>query len=131
MKVTLDEVGFNYCFNGKEWQQELQTNYGTAHPVTTTTTTTTPSIQQIQNDWLIKGENGEYLKVINLQEELEVKGAFADTKIKIPHHSVVIAVNIRVIKAIQGASSFSVGTDDEKGRYGSGLTQDRIPPTLA
>jgi hypothetical protein len=69
---------------------------------------------QIPNDYLIKGENGEYLKVINLQAELEPKGAYIDTKIKIPHHSIVLAVNIRVIKPLQGATTFSVGTLTKK-----------------
>ena len=62
---------------------------------------------------------------MSLAEELEVKGAFSETAFKIPHHSIILAVNIRVIKPLQGARAFSVGTDEDKGRYGSGLSSGK------
>jgi hypothetical protein len=118
MSAILDADGSSYTFNGKIWQPA-----SLMQPlVQPTKQLVSAPAAQVPNDYLIKGENGEYLKVINLQEELEPKGAFTDTKIKIPHHSIVLAVNIRVIKPLQGATAFSVGTDEEKGRYGSGLS---------
>jgi hypothetical protein len=118
--VTIDLDGSRYTYNGKVWQKLLDSTSLASAPVMLPQSPAQPVL--VQNDYLIKQDTGEYLQVVHLQEELEVKGPHTETKIKIPHHSVVIAVNIRVIKAIQGASSFSVGTDDEKGRYGSGLS---------
>jgi hypothetical protein len=122
--ATIDQGGSRYTYSGKIWLKLSESNPAA---FASAALPQVPIQQiQVQNDYLIKQDNGEYLQVVHLQEELEVKGgAYAETKIKIPHHSVLIAVNIRVIKAIQGASSFSVGTDEDKSRYGSGLSSSQ------
>lgn len=117
--VTVDLDGSRYTFNGKIWLKLSESSPAVSAPIAPPQAPT-PQVQ-VQNDYLIKQDTGEYLQVVHIQEELEVKGAYTETKIKIPHHSILIAVNIRVMKAIQGAGTFSVGTDDEKGRYGNGL----------
>lgn len=52
---------------------------------------------------------------------MTTQGAFINTKIQIPHHSIVIAVSTRVIEAVTGTSSFSVGAADDKTRYGNNI----------
>ena len=57
-----------------------------------------------------------------LEEELTgLSGATVDSTIQIPNGAVVFNVSERVTAAITGATSFSVGTAAEPGKFGSGL----------
>jgi hypothetical protein len=56
---------------------------------------------------------------------LEPIGEFTESTIQIPHHSIVIAVNVRIIEEITGAASFSSGTSDDPKRYGSNITSTK------
>lgn len=108
-EVTLDSDGSKQRFDGKEW----------APLNTTTSAAVQPS--SAANNILINKDTGEYLKVEHLEEDVALQGNYTDTQIKILHHSIVIAVSIRVLEAISGASSFSVGVEGAATRYGSNL----------
>jgi hypothetical protein len=68
---------------------------------------------------LLLKKTGEYLRVEHKSEDVVVSGTFTDTKIQIPERSLVLCVNVRVLTAITGTSSFSVGVADDSTRYGN------------
>jgi len=70
---------------------------------------------------LIMKDTGEYLRVEHWQEDITVSGANIDTTLVLPDRSSVMAVNVRVLTAITGATSFSVGISGDTARYGSGI----------
>ncbi|WP_342269473.1 DUF2793 domain-containing protein [Rickettsia endosymbiont of Orchestes rusci] len=109
LEVTHNKDGTKYRFTGKNWEQ-IDVSALSVTPV------------QVQNDYLIKKDSGEYLQVMHLEEDVKLSEEFTDTTIKIPHHTYVIAVNIRVLEEIQGCSSFSVGVAEDTKRYGNALT---------
>ncbi len=132
LEVTLDQDGSKYCWNGRNWQAlDVNSNKSDvsniSKPQTTKIETKPPPKPKtetkniVQNDLLINKENGEYLKIGHLEEKLVLKGLHTDTSIKIPHHTIVIAVNVRVIKKITGTNNFSVGIADDPPRYGNNL----------
>ena len=117
LQVTLETDGSQHRFDGNSWQ---------AATASTPATTVDSALPLSSNsEYLIKDESGEYLKIVHLQEELPLKGAYNDTKIQIPHHSIVLAVHARVMRTIYGVNSFSIGTDDDPSRYGSSLGSAR------
>ncbi|MEY4464160.1 MAG: hypothetical protein RLZZ81_1131 [Pseudomonadota bacterium] len=65
------------------------------------------------------------MQVLHLEEERKLIGEFTESIIQIPHHSYVIAVNVRVIEEITGATSFSIGTSDDPKRYGSNIASTK------
>ncbi len=69
---------------------------------------------------LLLKETGEYLRVEHKTEDVTVNtGAFKDTAIQIPDRAIVLAVNVRVITAITGATSFGIGVVGDTTRYGN------------
>jgi hypothetical protein len=75
-------------------------------------------------NWVSEGlllkETGEYLRVEHKTEDMTVNtGAFKDTTIQIPDRAIVLAVNVRVITAITGATSFGIGVAGDTTRYGN------------
>jgi hypothetical protein len=110
LEVTLNKDGSKYKFNGESWQQVGSTLL----PLIDST--------QIQNDYLIKKASGEYLQVLHLEEDRKLLGEYTETTIEIPHHTIVIAVNIRVLEEIEGCNSFSIGVAEDTKRYGSNLS---------
>lgn len=77
-------------------------------------------------DWvpfgLIMKDTGEYLRVGHQQEDVTVdSGAFKDTVIAIPNRSIVLTVNVRVMTAVTGASSFDVGVSGETSKFGGSI----------
>ncbi|WP_342270597.1 DUF2793 domain-containing protein [Rickettsia endosymbiont of Orchestes rusci] len=108
LEVTHNKDGTKYRFTGKSWEQ-----------IDVSSLSVTPV--QVQNDYLIKKDSGEYLRVMHLEEDIKLSGKYTDTKIQIPHHTIVIAINIRVLEEIQGCSSFSVGVTEDTKRYGTAL----------
>lgn len=75
-------------------------------------------------NWVSQGlllkETGEYLRVEHKTEDVTVNtGAFRDTTIQIPDRAIVLAVNVRVITAITGATSFGIGVAGDTTRYGN------------
>jgi hypothetical protein len=64
MSAILDADGSSYTFNGKIWQP-ASLMQPLLQPVKQLVSA---PAAQIPNDYLIKGENGEYLKVINLRK---------------------------------------------------------------
>lgn len=75
-------------------------------------------------NWVSEGlllkETGEYLRVEHKTEDVTVNtGAFKDTTIQIPDRAIVLAVNVRVITAITGATSFGIGVAGDTTRYGN------------
>lgn len=75
-------------------------------------------------NWVPQGlllkETGEYLRVEHKTEDVTVNtGAFKDTTIQIPDRAIVLAVNVRVITAITGATSFGIGVAGDTTRYGN------------
>ena len=75
-------------------------------------------------NWVSEGlllkETGEYLRVEHKTEDMTVNtGAFKDTTIQIPDRAIVLAVNVRVITAITGATSFGIGVVGDTTRYGN------------
>jgi hypothetical protein len=76
---------------------------------------------------LIMKDTGEYLRVGHQQEDVTVSsGAFVDTTITIPNRSILLTVNVRVMTAVTGASSFDVGISGETSKFGGsiGIGQD-------
>lgn len=76
---------------------------------------------------LIMKDTGEYLRVGHQQEDVTVdSGAFKDTVIAIPSRSILLTVNVRVLTAVTGASSFDVGISGETSKFGGsiGIGQD-------
>lgn len=74
--------------------------------------------------WMPEGlllkETGEYLRVEHKTEDVTVNtGAFKDTTIQIPDRAIVLAVNVRVLTAITGATSFGIGVAGDTTRYGN------------
>jgi len=123
LEVTLDSDGSKYCWNGEYWASSGRISSNIEYVPRPTITTDQPQIM-VQNDMLINRDNGEYLQVGHLEEELQLNGTYTDTSIQIPHHSIVISVNVRVLEQISGANSFSVGTDEDATRYGSNLSSN-------
>jgi hypothetical protein len=75
-------------------------------------------------NWVSEGlllkETGEYLRVEHKTEDVTVNtGAFKDTTIQIPDRAIVLAVNVRVITAITGATSYGIGVAGDTTRYGN------------
>jgi hypothetical protein len=75
-------------------------------------------------NWVSEGlllkETGEYLRVEHKTEDVTVNtGAFKDATIQIPDRAIVLAVNVRVITAITGATSFGIGVAGDTTRYGN------------
>ena len=69
---------------------------------------------------LIMKDTGEYLRVEHKTEDVTVNsGAFKDTTIQIPDRSIVLCVNVRVMTAITGATSFSVGVAGDTTKFGN------------
>ena len=76
---------------------------------------------------LIMKDTGEYLRVGHQQEDVTVdSGAFKDTTITIPNRSILLTVNVRVLTAVTGATSFDVGIAGETSKFGGsiGIGQD-------
>jgi hypothetical protein len=75
-------------------------------------------------NWVPEGlllkETGEYLRVEHKTEDVTVNtSAFKDTTIQIPDRAIVLAVNVRVMTAITGATSFGIGVVGDTTRYGN------------
>lgn len=76
---------------------------------------------------LIMKDTGEYLRVGHNQEDVTVdSGSSKDTTIEIPSRSILLTVNVRVLTAVTGASSFDVGISGETSKFGGsiGIGQD-------
>jgi hypothetical protein len=63
----------------------------------------------------------DQLKIECWQEDINLSGKVINSKNVIPHHSLVIAVNIWVTEEIKGVPSFAVGVKDDPSRYGDKL----------
>ena len=72
---------------------------------------------------LIMKDTGEYLRVGHQQEDVTVdSGAFKDTStIAIPNRAILLTVNVRVLTAVTGASSFDVGISGETSKFGGSI----------
>jgi hypothetical protein len=70
-------------------------------------------------------ENIAQATINQWQEDLEIKGKIVTSKNVIPHHSLVIAVNIWVTEEITGTPSFAVGVKDDPSRYGDKLKANK------
>jgi hypothetical protein len=70
-------------------------------------------------------KTNEFLKIEHWQEDLNLLGKVAASTNVIPHHSLVIAVNVWVIEEITGAPSFAVGVKDDPSRYGDKLKANK------
>ena len=70
-------------------------------------------------DSLLLKETGEYLRVEHKTQDVTVSGAFIDTTIQIPDRSILLTVNVRVITAITGATSFGVGVAGDTTKFGN------------
>lgn len=75
-------------------------------------------------NWVPQGlllkETGEHLRVEHKTEDVTVNtGAFKDTTIQIPDRAIVLAVNVRVMTAVTGATSFGIGVAGDTTRYGN------------
>lgn len=71
-------------------------------------------------DSLLLKETGEYLRVEHKTQDVTVSsGAFVDSTIFIPDRSIVLTVNVRVMTAITGATSFGVGVAGDTTKFGN------------
>ncbi len=72
---------------------------------------------------LIMKDTGEYLRVGHQQEDVTVdSGSFKDTStIAIPNRAILLTVNVRVLTAVTGASSFDVGISGETSKFGGSI----------
>jgi hypothetical protein len=75
---------------------------------------------------LISKDTGEYLQIGHFSEDLKLAGKVTTTSNILPDHSLVIAVNIRVLENITGSPSFAVGVREDPSRYGDkiNITKD-------
>jgi len=64
----------------------------------------------------------QLLTIEQWEEDIAMSGKVITSKNIIPHHSMVIAVNIWVIEAITGVPSFAVGVKEDPSRYGDKLS---------
>lgn len=119
MEVTHSQDGSKYCFNGNKWQKSKGKNQQIIEEKIE------QNIPQKPSEILLEKEGGEYLKILHFREEFALNGSHTNTTIKIPKFSIVIAVNVRVMTALTGCSSFSVGVADEVTRYGSNLSPNK------
>lgn len=76
--------------------------------------------------WMPEGlllkETGEYLRVEHKTEDVTVSsGAFKDTTIQIPDRGLLLCVNVRVLTAITGATSFGCGVAGDTTKFGNFL----------
>ena len=69
--------------------------------------------------------NNEFGGFQHWQEDLNLSGKIVNSKMLIPHHSLVIAVNAWVIEEIKGVPSFAVGVKDDPSRYGDKLRTNK------
>ena len=58
---------------------------------------------------LLMKDTGEYLRIGHWQDDITVSGSDIDTSEVIPDRSSVVAVNIRVLTAVTGASAIDIG----------------------
>jgi len=71
---------------------------------------------------LIMKDSGEYLRVGHKQEDITVdSGVSVDSAITIPDRSILLTVNIRVMTAVTGATSFDVGITGEPNKFGGSI----------
>lgn len=71
---------------------------------------------------LIMQPSGEYLRVERVEETLtSLSGATVDTTIQIPNRATVLAVNLRVVTAVTGATNFDIGVSGDTARYGDDI----------
>lgn len=56
-----------------------------------------------------------------VEDEVSLSGAFMLANIQIPDRSIVLAVSIRVVAEISGATAFEVGTETETSKFGGML----------
>ena len=70
---------------------------------------------------LLMKDTGEYLRIGHWQDDITVSGSDIDTSEVIPDRSSVVAVNMRVLTAVTGASSIDIGVSGDTGRYGTGI----------
>lgn len=68
---------------------------------------------------LIMKDTGEYLRVEHKTEDISVTGASKDSTIQIPDRAILLCVNVRVITAITGATSFGVGVAGDTTKFGN------------
>jgi hypothetical protein len=66
-------------------------------------------------------ENIAQATIKQWQEDLEIKGKIVTSKNVIPHHSLVIAVNIWITEEVTGTPSFAIGVEEDPSRYGDKL----------
>lgn len=91
LKVWVESLDLEYYYDGFAWQP-----------------------------WgLLQKETGEYLRVEHKMEDITVSGASTDSAIQIPDRSILLAVNVRVIAAITGATSFGVGVAGDTTKFGN------------
>ncbi len=74
---------------------------------------------------LITKDTGEYLRVGHFQEDIKLLGKVVSTQNMLPDHSLVIAVNIRVLEEITGTPSFAIGVKEDPSRYGDKLRSSK------
>ncbi len=74
-------------------------------------------------NWMPEGvllkETGEYLRVEHKTQDVTVSGAFTDTTIQVPDRAILLTVNVRVMTAITGATSFGVGVAGDTTKFGN------------
>ena len=92
LKVWVENLDLFYLYDGTNWMPE----------------------------GLLMKDTGEYLRVEHKTEDVTVNtGAFKDTTIQIPDRSLLLTVNVRVLTAVTGATSFGVGVAGETTKFGN------------
>lgn len=70
---------------------------------------------------LLMKDTGEYLRIGHWQQDITLTGTSKDTTLLIPNRSLVMAVNMRVMTAVTGATAINIGVVGDLTRYGSNL----------
>lgn len=91
LKVWVESLEQEYYYNGSVWKP-----WGLLHK-----------------------DTGEYLRVEHQTEDITVSGAFTDSTIQIPDRAILLTVNVRVMTAITGATSFGVGIAGDTTKFGN------------
>ena len=108
MEVMVVDKNHKFTYVNGEWISLISTSSDSSSNKDNTTT-----------------KNSSQLEIMQWEEDLKIEGKVVTSKNVIPHHSLVLAVNMWVIEAVTGVQSFTVGVKDDPSRYGDRLSSSK------
>lgn len=111
MEVMVLEENQKFVFNKNKWT-----------PVTSPEQSSESKAQPNKSTKPSYESKDQLLTIEQWEEDIILSGKIVTSKNIIPHHSMVIAVNIWVLEEITGVPSFAVGVKEDLSRYGNKLS---------